>query len=543
MSNPVTRVTMILVTAFGVLLCLRALMPPSESASPTRVGTELLVNPTFADDARGWELRNASILPDGGPDGRPAVELAGVEPRNWSDVGIALKSPPCERTLRFTCRLRPDEGGQNLSIDIFTYDHCERPLQSWSHPIALDSTEWTDVSIACSAYGDALRMTLWVINEDPRAVRVADPHWIVGEPKELVGAGVLRASALAVVGPGANGTVGTVTFPIPSTQAGQIPLAFDVVCDPPDALRGFRWVRRDEGLNWSCELKIDAPVRGAAVRWEALVLVPGPKRCALPKAKEAEAPHETRQWLRSTACVQSDDAGIAAKAAELAEGTRDIEAYVRRVVEFTQANGGSFETAKTVDARAALAFGGSRTSRANLAAALLRARGIPARTLSHLPTWTKAVHEHWLVEYWHPGTGWVWAEPSLGELQPDRWTVVALAIASADDEDRSFDECISHSDSPLGIPHRAAPEVSAEIEALSLDYNSRLASRVNWAWGELPLDHLDPADLAALFEAARASFESFASSSSKGILDPERTQRIEAALRDRDAAALCAALR
>jgi hypothetical protein len=554
MLRPVARLSMLGLTVCGMLLSLRAQTPPSESALPKADATELLANPTLADGARGWKLREAKPLTDGGPDGMPAVELAGVEPNSgkWSHVGLALEPPPRERALRFTCRVRPDGAGQSININVFTIDAQSTTLQSWRNRIALDSAEWTQVSVECVADSETSQLTLWVVHDGARAVRVADAHFIAGEPERapiqaLTGPGVLRASAAALAAPGAGGATGTVTFPIPSTHGGQVPLAFDLQCDPPSALRGFKWVRRDDGLNWSCEVEVTAPEDGVIVRWEALVLVPGMERRTLPKAEAPEVPSAARPWLRSTTCVQSDDAGIAAKAAELAEGTSDIEAYVQRVVEFTSTNPGiEHRDFLTLDAREGLAAGGSCTCRANLAAALLRARGIPARTQSHLPTWTAQLYEHWLVEYWHPGAGWVWIEPSQGELQPAPFTLVVLAIAGADDEDHSFDECIGHSNVMLGAPHRTVHEISAgmsaTIELTQKVLDSPLARVGNWAKAALRLNDVSPSELAALTEAAEKAFESLAARSVQGRLDPERTRRIEAAIAARDASALRAAL-
>src|SRR5207249_3215793 len=111
-----------------------------------------------------------------------------------------------------------------------------------------------------------------------------------------------------------------------------------------------------------------------------------------------EAPREAEAWLRSAGCVQADDADVKAKAEELAQGTDDIGEYARRVIHFTTRNPLRMRLLKSLDARDALKSGSSCTGRANLAAALLRARGVPARTVAHLPTWSGPLFCHWLVE-------------------------------------------------------------------------------------------------------------------------------------------------
>ena len=72
--------------------------------------------------------------------------------------------------------------------------------------------------------------------------------------------------------PGA-GASGTVSFPIPLVGEHQVPLTFALDVQPPEALSGFRWVERDDGLNWLCEVDVVPPATGASVAWTALVLV------------------------------------------------------------------------------------------------------------------------------------------------------------------------------------------------------------------------------------------------------------------------------
>lgn len=160
-----------------------------------------------------------------------------------------------------------------------------------------------------------------------------------------------------------------------------------------------------------------------------------------PLAKEKGGASDFAEWTHSSACVQSDDPEIKSKAEELQSGTDDLETYVRRATEFCAKNKGlPGEKFFSLDAARALKCGGSCTSRANLAAALLRARGIPARTVAHLPAWGRSgFFEHWLVEYWHPKSGWVWVEPTLNKLQPAPNFVVVLAVSNIADEDRAFD--------------------------------------------------------------------------------------------------------
>ena len=92
----------------------------------------------------------------------------------------------------------------------------------------------------------------------------------------------------------------------------------------------------------------------------------------------------------------------------------------------------------------------------------VRARGIPARTVAHLPTWSGPLYEHWLVEYWHPGAGWVWLESSLGQFRPPPCSLVVLNVANPEDEDRAFDPLQCRQVMP-GAPHLSVHVGSEEL--------------------------------------------------------------------------------
>lgn len=283
-----------------------------------------------------------------------------------------------------------------------------------------------------------------------------------GEPeaRSLDGPGVIRASVHLDVQAISPAKKGRITFPVPGTYREQVPLTFDVRTTPPEALLGVRWRLRKDGVNWLCEVDVAPSEAGSRVEWEALVLVADRSRRELPRVEKPEVTEAANRWLRATACVQSDNAKIVAQAQELQKGTRDVNAYVKRVFEFTSRLEFKQERFDALDAAKALECGGSCTSRANLAAALLRARGIPARTVAHLVTWYGPHYQHWLTEYWHPGVGWVWIEPTLGQEQPAPWTLVVLNVANPEDEDRAFDPRL---DAMPGAPWNAVIDLSEEL--------------------------------------------------------------------------------
>jgi hypothetical protein len=196
---------------------------------------------------------------------------------------------------------------------------------------------------------------------------------------------------------------------------------------------------------------------------------------------------------------------------------------------------------RSLDACDALRSGSTCTGRANLAAALLRAHGIPARTVAHLPTWSGPLFCHWLVEYWHPGAGWVWLEPTLDRPQPPAWTAVVVNVASPADEDHAFD-WTQASGVAAGVPHYAARELAGGLRPLLDQAEQRRWGAVNQATPELALRATD-AELRELSDAARRSFGDWAAAGRPAATDAGRLNRLLAAARGGDARRLTEAVR
>ncbi len=527
-------------------------------------GSELLKNPTFEHQAQGWLLRSAVPEPELRHGESASVRLDGVEPgpQSWSHVGVSISPVPADRELRFECQVRGHADGQKVSVNVFGYDKDRDLTFQSSTSFDLAAGKWTRLTHEYVVPPGTTTLTAWVINATAQPISVADAHLRVGGTKKagprlpkrptrdlmgwspsapLDGPGVVRAAAQAAVATRGKNDVGVLTFPIPGTYRDQVPLSFELRVEPPGALKKYRWVRRPDGRNWLCEVTIAPTEQGALVRWEALVLVGRGKDERLPRASRPEAPDEAAPWKRSTACVQSDDPAIRDKAQELAKGTEGVEAYARRVIEFTAHHQGKQGVAfDALDARKALDCGGSCTSRANLAAALLRARGIPARTVAHLPTWSGPLYEHWLVEYWHPGVGWVWLESSLGRFRPLPCTLVVLGVANPEDEDRAFDPLQTRQVMP------GAPHLSVHVGSEELHPATQLAQQLSGAGNVAIIDTRlsgTEAEVAGLFSAARGAFETLARECETGAADAARAESVRKAVRSKKASDLAAALR
>ena len=323
-------------------------------------GFELLKNPRFERGAEGWMLRQAAPAADVRHADSNSVRLDGVEPasNSWSHVGVAVTPVPADRKLRFDCHVRGKSGLQNVSLNVFGYDDDHELTFQSSKLFDLVAGKWTAISNEYVVPAGTAVLTAWIINSSSEAVAVSDAHLRVDGPQKaaprlpkppkdqvarpsrpastpLDGPGVIKAQAQAAVATENKNGVGVLTFPIPGTYRHQVPLTFDLHVEPPEALKGYRWARRPDERNWLCEVTIAPSQAGALVRWEALVLVGRGTDGPLPHVLQPEAPDESAPWTRSTACVQSDDPLIREKANELAKGTEGLEAYARRVIEFT----------------------------------------------------------------------------------------------------------------------------------------------------------------------------------------------------------------
>lgn len=474
---------------------------------------ELLTNPSFSDGAKGWFLRDATaVSPDQNND-QPTVKLNGVKPgpNSWSHVGISINAIPTNQKLNFSCLLRGDKSGQKLSVNAFAYNAANNLVANWTADSFVDNGAWKQFKATYVAPPEATYLTVWVIDATAYPAYVsraslqlggyqkAAPAYVDTDPGATM---ILRARYQACVRPLPKRDTGVVTFPVPGTYRDQVPLTFDLHVEPPSALIDYRIIKRDDGLNWLCQVNIKSPGKGVIIKWESLVLVSGRKEPTLPKVQPS-APKEVAQWTHSTACVQSADPTILAKSEELAKGTDDVESYVRKVIAFTSKNKGKAgEKFDALDAKRALLCGGSCTSRANLAAALLRAHGIPARTVSHLPAWyTGPLFEHWLVEYWHPTVGWVWIEPTLNGFQPPANDLIVLAVSSPADEDKAFDPVHLRCIMP-GAPYLSGFEIS---EQLTDGSRSRFANSSNSAVMEKQINGT-AAEMQTLLEATRKNF-------------------------------------
>lgn len=327
---------------------------------------------------------------------------------------------------------------------------------------------------------------------------------------------------------------GTITFPIPGPYRNQVPLTFFVECNPKSALLDYQIQRRKDGENWIAVVRLKPPAEGAIISWNALVLISGGPEVRLPKVGR-HAPPDVAQWLRSTKCVQSDNPEIVAKSRKLVAGTWDVETYARKVIAFTSKNRGTGKKFNSLDALTALGAGGSCTSRANLGAALLRAQGVPARTVGHLPAWYRGpLFQHWLVEYWHKDAGWVWAESTLDQFQQAENDIVVVSVSNPDDEDLADDPIHLRHIMP-GAAYLAACELSPEFVP------ARIRSNKNSAIEQAAVTGND-AEMKLLFDVAMENFAYIANQCGAGDQSTSKIKAVLSAAQTRSASNLISVL-
>jgi transglutaminase-like putative cysteine protease len=303
-----------------------------------------------------------------------------------------------------------------------------------------------------------------------------------------------------------------VQLPLPQDFGGQVPLAFATVADPPEAVQSFHV--HAEGSSGAV---VTATLQGRSgldvrLQWAAVVLVAERKAAA---EAAAAAP-----WLAASACAQAEHEDVRALADRLAPAAAPPAALARAVQQFVRELQPRHPP-KSLDALGLLASGqnGICTANANLAAAVLRSRGVPARSLAVVPPIGVRLEMHRTVE-WHEDGAWHRFDPSsLHEAVPMRATDgIVMAVTSIADEERGGRLRMSAS---LGCPYAQQIEIvggpailfgaemfwtqALPLLAVAAEDQELAAARACWR-GFLGSGRLDPRAWAAAQAGDRARF-------------------------------------
>jgi len=489
--------------------------------------------------------------------------------------GISVIHPPTCRRLKFGIALRGASPKQTFAIFFVAGNPKDKTALHWTAEWEisgdLHQDSWTQAEREITLPAETQYLRIVIHNPNKGAIYLSALHLLPGEaaepdvkaiaaaekdnalyeeerlhPSKPAASPFLKVIDGIASRPGASvahilmraplctkksGQTGVVTFPVPTIAVGQVPLAYKVVCQAPGTLIGYSWRNRSDGRNMVCDVTVKPGTKGAWVQYEALVLLGSSNQ-------RDTAPPTASSWKQSTACVQSSAPQIQAIEQKLAKPGDTTESYARKVMAFVRDDGGKGAPFIALDALAALQCGGSCTNKANLSAALLRAHGIPARTVSHMPVWASdKFYEHWLTEYWQPEKGWVAIDSTIGSWEPDRRSRVVLSIANPSDEDLAFEPLHERFVMP-GAPYLSVAELTPTLYPADLTQDDAINSVDEI--GRLAVS--SPAE-SAVFKAATKSFKAWFTQRSCAATDAERYQNVLAASRSGKANALLAAIK
>lgn len=220
-----------------------------------------------------------------------------------------------------------------------------------------------------------------------------------------------------------------VFIPVPQLADTQIPISYAITTIPPDAGAEYR-LRIREGLNVVVSVRLEGKQnQEIQINWASIILIT--HKGTILNLGYPEA------YLQETPCVQSEAGQVKKLAESLWPDTGGIGAYAKNIQAFIR-NMKQNKRPRSLDALGILDSGANWicTANANLAAALLRAKDIPARSVAVIPPIGHVLEMHRIVEYFDAGQ-WVKFDPSsLQKNIPMKpWQSIIMARTTIADED------------------------------------------------------------------------------------------------------------
>lgn len=295
-------------------------------------------------------------------------------------------------------------------------------------------------------------------------------------------AGAMGGTHVKVTSGGAQ----EVLLPIPQLADGQVPICYFIISTPPDAVTEFR-LRKREDCNVVVSVRLAGNNPDVQIAWSSVVLlVP---QNVTPNTAPAD-PYRT-----ATSCVQSQADEIAKLAKETWPNTgkaSDFAANIQRHVREMKRK----EQPRSLDALGILQSGesGICTANANLAAALMRSKGIACRSIAVIPPIAQRLEMHRIVEFFE-NDRWLPFDPSSlqAEIPTKPWHNIIMAKTTTWDEQAAMKPRMG---SMVGCPY------GQEIELLSTGVN---LSGQDFFWTMAkPLAPFEPTD-----EAIRLAAEAW----------------------------------
>lgn len=217
-------------------------------------------------------------------------------------------------------------------------------------------------------------------------------------------------------------------LPIPQSADHQVPLCYFIKSEPKDAVLEYGLSKRG-GLNDVLRVKVKGDQGDTIeIEWSSIVLISDKKISpdnALADAYSATSP-----------CAQSDAEEIKKLAEQLWLKNKSVQGFAANIQTHIRGMKPKKQPRK-LDALELLECGmnGICTSNANLAVALLRSKGIKARSMAVVPTTSQRLEMHRIVEYVNDGS-LNYFDPSM--LHPDipmkPWQTVIMVKSTMEDE-------------------------------------------------------------------------------------------------------------
>jgi hypothetical protein len=268
-----------------------------------------------------------------------------------------------------------------------------------------------------------------------------------------------------------------ILIPIPQLADSQVPVCYSITTIPPEAGAGFRLRKReDSNVVVSVQLK-GKPDQEIQIDWASVILF----------ARNPVSPDVTgaEPYLQGSACVQSGAGPVTKLADKLWSDSGKPEAYAAGIQQFIR-DLKQEKQPRSMDALGILESRGNWicTANANLAAALLRAKHIAARSIAVIPPNGQRLEMHRIVEFFEGGQ-WIKFDPSF--LQKDipmrPWQTVIMARTTIADEDAAMKPRMGTS---LGCPYGQELELlDGGITLWGQDFF--------WSMGK-PLAEFEPSD-------------------------------------------------
>jgi transglutaminase-like putative cysteine protease len=247
-----------------------------------------------------------------------------------------------------------------------------------------------------------------------------------------------------------------VYFHIPIAFKEQVPLAVEIDCPQ---LIDYRFIHLTPP-----NVIISARVKRGLTNldWTAWVLVKenrySDRPHFVPLTALDELTAEEKKWLQPTDCAQLDAPVVRETAALVRNNTNNLIELADSTAAYCNSIPPDFSHSPAAfDAVYALKFGNACTGCAHAGAALLRANGVPARSILNLypSNSTRLIDMHWFIDYLVPGYGWVNLETTLGRNFYNPRNAVIIYVSNPEDEFPVFrpnglDVCWHTSEPKLG---------------------------------------------------------------------------------------------